>query len=49
MNKRYPDEATAKSIFANAEKTALYEDGVVNLSILGSIIDTTPPINRIGV
>lgn len=49
LNKRYPDEATAKSIFSSAEKTALYEDGVVNLSILGSISDTTPPINRIGV
>ena len=49
MYKRYPSIDMAKSLFVDPSKYFIHEDGVANLSILGTQKDTTPPVNRIGI
>ena len=47
--KRYPTLAMANSIFVSGSGGVLLEDGIVNLSILGSQRDTTPSPSPIGI
>lgn len=47
--KRYPTLAMANSIFVSATGGVLLEDGIVNLSIMGSQKDTTPSPSSIGI
>ena len=47
--KRYPTLAMANSIFVSESGGVLLEDGIVNLSILGSQKDTTPAPSPIGI
>jgi len=47
--KRYPSLAMAEGLFASAEKTDILEDGIVNLTILGTQKDTTPSPTPIGI
>lgn len=47
--KRYPTTAMANAIFANEAKSTILEDGIVNLSILGSQRDTTPSPSPVGI
>nr|QJB20703.1 MAG: major capsid protein [Microvirus sp.] len=47
--KRYPTLAMANSIFAAPSGGTLLEDGIVNLSIMGSQKDTTPSPSSIGI
>lgn len=47
--KRYPTLAMADSIFASGNGGVLLEDGIVNLSIMGSQKDTSPSPSAIGI
>jgi len=47
--KRYPTLAMANSIFVSESGGTLLEDGIVNLSIMGSQKDTTPSPSPIGI
>lgn len=47
--KRYPTLAMANSIFVSESGGTLLEDGIVNLSIMGSQKDTTPSPSAIGI
>lgn len=47
--KRYPTLAMANSIFVAESGGTLLEDGIVNLSIMGSQKDTTPSPSPIGI
>lgn len=47
--KRYPTLAMANSIFVSEKGGTLLEDGIVNLSIMGSQKDTTPSPSSIGI
>ena len=47
--KRYPTLAMANSIFVSASGGVLLEDGIVNLSIMGSQRDTSPSPSPIGI
>lgn len=51
LQKRYPSEAMAKSFFVDSAGTKflIKEDGRADITILGSLVDTTPPVSRIGV
>lgn len=42
LEKRFPTAAMADSVFANAAKNLIRQDGVANLVIQGSLTDTTP-------
>lgn len=46
LDKRYVTEAMINGLFVDDAKDKVKQDGVVRLSILGSLKDTTPPIGR---
>lgn len=48
LDKRYATEAMIDGLFVGAGADLVKQDGVVRLSILGSLKDTTPPIGRLG-
>lgn len=47
--KRYPDVAMAKSLFRNAGKETIYEEGVASFTILGSQRDASPAPRPMGI
>lgn len=47
--KRYPDLTMAQSLFADAEKSFILEEGVASFTILGSQRDTTPSPRPVGI
>lgn len=49
LQKRYVTQAMIDGIFKTAGTDKVKQDGIVKLSILGALKDTTPPIGRIGV
>ena len=49
LDKRYVTEAMIDGLFVTAGADMVKQDGVVRLSILGSLTDTTPPIGRTGI
>lgn len=49
LDKRYATEAMINGLFKADAADLIKQDGVVRLSILGSLTDTTPPISRMGV
>lgn len=48
LDKRYVTEAMINGLFVSDTADMIKQDGVVRLSILGSLKDTTPPIGRLG-
>lgn len=49
LDKRYVTEAMIDGLFVSSGADMVKQDGVVRLSILGSLTDTTPPIGRQGI
>ena len=47
--KRYVTEAMIDGLFVGSSADMVKQDGVCQLTILGSLKDTTPPIGRLGV
>lgn len=48
LDKRYVTEAMIDGLFVSTGADMVKQDGVVQLNILGSLKDTTPPIGRLG-
>lgn len=48
LNARYPTEAMIDGLFKAVANNVLYQDGVVRLSVLGTLTDTTPRANVVG-
>lgn len=46
LQKRYPTSDMANALFVASEKNKIKQDGIIKLSILGSLTDTTPPVTR---
>lgn len=52
LQKRYPPLADAKALFAGDDASGLQyvrQDGILNLTILGRQVDTTPSVSRLSV
>lgn len=48
LNARYPSEAMIDGLFKDIASNVLYQDGVVRMSILGTLTDTTPRASVVG-
>lgn len=48
LEKRYVTEAMIDGLFTTTTADMVKQDGVCRLSILGSLVDTTPPVGRMG-
>ena len=48
LEKRYVTEAMIDGLFTSGTADMVKQDGVCRLSILGSLVDTTPPVGRMG-
>ena len=48
LNARYPSEAMIDGLFKAVENNCLYQDGVMRMSILGTLTDTTPRASVVG-
>lgn len=48
LNARYPSEAMIDGLFKDIASNVLYQDGVVRMSVLGTLTDTTPRANVVG-
>lgn len=46
LEKRYPTEAMIDAFFVDSAKEVVRQDGIVTLTVLGALTDTTPPISR---
>nr|WDY38276.1 major capsid protein [Rattus norvegicus microvirus] len=48
LNARYPTEAMVDGLFKAVANNVIYQDGVMRMSILGTIVDTTPRASVVG-
>lgn len=48
LNHLYPTEAMIDGLFKAVENNNIWQDGVIRLSILGGVVDTTPRRNIVG-
>ena len=48
LNARYPTEAMIDGLFRATANNVIYQDGVMRMSILGTIVDTTPRASVVG-
>ena len=48
LNARYPTEAMIDALFKDTANNVLWQDGVMRLSVLGTITDTTPRSSVVG-
>jgi len=48
LNVRYPTKAMVDGLFKAAANNVIYQDGVMRMSILGTIVDTTPRGSVVG-
>lgn len=48
LNARYPSEAMIDGLFKDSANNTIYQDGVMRLSILGTLTDTTPRGSVVG-
>lgn len=46
LEKRYPVEADINGLFKSATVDLIRQDGIVTLTVLGGLVDTTPQISR---
>ena len=48
LNARYPSEAMVDGLFKAVANNVIYQDGVMRMSMLGTIVDTTPRASVVG-
>ena len=48
LNARYPSKAMIDGLFKAPANNVLWQDGVMRMSVLGTIVDTTPSSSVVG-
>ena len=48
LNARFPSKAMVDALFKDVANNVLYQDGVMRLQVLGTLTDTTPRSNVVG-